>query len=285
MSIIDDAILFRFEDTADATDISGNTVSGNPQPSLGYDYVPGHVGTGKAISFTHADGHIPLANSSELLELGANFSIAGWIYIPDPHIRSTPENAADHSILFSNADSYGNWTSIAGLFFSVCNSPSGVPEMALPGRSVHLFTGAGAYVPTYAWAWTSFSTPQDSFPFNQWVHISVVVEGADTHSWLPKVYINGQQQTLIQRSNQPAIKPFTWSSDENCVQIGGVNRVSDPDNGTQVGSGECKFDEIGIWKRGLSELEIQSLYNMDYLQLSSPGSDAVRLRIISKGVN
>lgn len=280
MSIIDDAILFRFEDTADATDTSGNTISGNPQPPLGYDYVPGHVGAGKAIGFTHADSHILLTNSSDLLDLGNNFSVAGWVYIPDPHIRSTPENANDHSILFSNADSYGNWTTISGLFFSICNDPNGIPEMALPGRSVHFFTGAGAYVPTYAWAWTSFSTSYDSFPFNQWVHLAVVVEGSDTYSWLPKIYINGQQQALVQRSNQPAIKPFTWSSTEDCVQIGGLNRVSDPDNSGQVGSGECSFDEIGIWKAALSSEDIQALYNMEYLNLPN----IIRLRLISGGI-
>jgi hypothetical protein len=247
---------YKFEDNADDSGVSGL----HGTASAGCNYVTGKSGMGNALHQTTADAHVALRNS-EVLNLGPDFTVAAWIYVPSVQAATDPvDNPWNDVSVFANADSFGNWTYVAGINLSV-SKPGYSSGWGLHSNALALYTGCGQGNGIYSWAYYAVSTPANSFPYDEWVHVAVTFAGSDQAGWggNEKLYINGQVQVLSSRTNQPVQNPMEWTSNVLAANLGAGWRASQPE--AMGGSGEIKYDEVAIWKRELSESEIADLYN------------------------
>ena len=92
-----------------------------------------------------------------------------------------------------------------------------------------------------------FWSPQNSFPNNNWIMITVVISAnGNVYQYLNSNLVYSVMGTT---SFSPCNNPFS------SLRIGGPHWNNDP---------ECfngKIDDIGIWNRALTQCEIQDLYN------------------------
>jgi hypothetical protein len=250
------AAYYKFENNADDSGVS----SLNGTESAGCAFVTGKSGMGQALHQTTAADSVALPHD-DLANLGSDFTVAAWIYIPSVQSATdSVDNPHNDIAIFSNVDSYGDWTYIAGVILAVPH-PGYAGGWGLPSNCLALYSGVGQGNGIYSWAWYAVASPQDSFPYDEWVHVALTFTGSDQAGWggNEKLYINGQLQSLTSRTSQPAQNPMEWASNNLAVHLGASHRVSQPR--AHAGSGELKYDEIAIWKRELSGAEIADLYN------------------------
>ena len=251
------AAYYNFDDeTANDSTIGEN----HGTVSAGCVYVNGKTGLGKALHQTTGDAHVSL-NNPDLMNLGPDFTVAAWVYIPSTQAATDPvDNPYNDISIFCNTDSFGDWTYITGFNLTV-PKPGYAGGWGMPSNCVAFYSGVGQGNGIYSWSWYAVASPQNSFPYDEWVHVALTFSGADQASWggNEKLFINGQLQALTSRTNQPAQNAMEWTADPLNVNLGAALRTSHPL--PMAGSGELKYDEIAIWKRELSEAEITSLYN------------------------
>tara|TARA_Y100001938_G_scaffold73827_1_gene102264 strand:+ start:5285 stop:6706 length:1422 start_codon:yes stop_codon:yes gene_type:complete len=229
-------------------------------PSADCSYVDGKSGLGKAIHQTTADAHVSL-NNADLMNLGPDFTVSAWIYVPSVQSATDAvDNPYNDIAIFTNIDSYGDWTYLDGFILAV-PKPGYAGGWGLPSNCLALYSGIGQGNGIYSWAYYAVASPQDSFPFDEWVHVALTFSGSDQANWggNEKLFINGQLQSLTPRTNQPAQNAMEWTSDPLNVLLGASLRTNHPK--PLAGSGELMYDEVAIWKRELSESEISDLYN------------------------
>lgn len=249
------AAYYKFEGNANDSSISSN----NGSASAGCAYVSGKDGLGTAIHQTSDSAHVSL-NNPEIMNLGPNYTVAAWVYVPSVQVPVGLENPYNDVSVFCNTDSYGDWTYVAGINLVVAK-PGYAGGWSMPSNCLALYSGVGQGNGIYDWAWFAVGTPENSFPYDQWVHIAVTASGTDQPGWGAsiKLFINGQSQVLSERSNQPSQNAMEWTSDPLNVNLGAALRSSHPL--PMATSGEIMYDEIAIWKRELSESEVLNLYN------------------------
>ena len=250
------AAYYKFEDNANDSGIAEN----HGTASAGCNYVAGKAGLGQALHQTTADAHVSL-NNPDLMNLGPDFTVAAWVYVPSVQsVTDSVDNPYNDIAIFTNVDSYGDWTYLDGFIFAV-PKPGYAGGWGLPSNCLALYSGIGQGNGIYSWAYYAVASPQNSFPFDEWVHVALTFSGSDQANWggNEKLFINGQLQALTPRTSQPAQNAMEWTSDPLNVLLGASLRTSHPK--PLAGSGELKYDEIAIWKRELSESEIADLYN------------------------
>jgi hypothetical protein len=250
------AAYYKFEDNADDSGVAEN----HGTASAGCVYVAGKSGLGSALHQTVDSAHVAL-NNPDLMNLGANFTVAAWVYIPSSQTVTGLENPWNDISVFGNIDAYGDWTYISGFNLAV-GKPGYAGGWSMPSNSLNFYSGCGQGNGIYSWSWFAVGTPQNSFPYDEWVHIAVTANSVDQAAWGSniKLFINGQSQTLDPRSDQPTQNPMEWPTNPLTTNLGATWRITHPD--PMATSGELKYDEIAIWKRELSESEISDLYNL-----------------------
>ena len=195
------------------------------------------------------------------MNLGPDFTVSAWIYVPSVQSATDAvDNPYNDIAIFANVDSYGDWTYLDGFMLAV-PKPGYAGGWGLPSNCLAFYSGIGQGNGIYSWAWYAVASPQDSFPYDEWVHVALTFSGSDQANWggNEKLFINGQLQSLTPRTSQPAQNAMEWTSDPLNVLLGATLRTNHPK--PLAGSGELMYDEVAIWKRELSESEISDLYN------------------------
>jgi hypothetical protein len=249
---------YKFENNTDDSGVgSGSSLA---SASAGCVYVAGKSGMGQALHQTSNTAHVAL-NNPDLVNLGADHTIAAWIYVPSAQTVSGNPNPYGDIWVFSNVDSTVEWGPLKGVHLGV-NHPGYGSGWGMSTNSVKMMSGVGQGQGIYDFAWYVKGTPQDSFPFDEWVHIAYTIHSSDQAAWGSniKLFINGQLQSTVERTSQPNQNAMLWSEDADVVMLGGAWEKNRPGM-VPYYSGELMYDEIAIWERELSESEIADLYN------------------------
>ena len=249
---------YKFENNTDDSGVGAG--SSLASASAGCAYVAGKSGMGQALHQTSNTAHVAL-NNPDLVNLGVDHTIAAWIYVPSAQTVSGNPNPFGDIWVFSNVDSTVDWGPLKGVHLGV-NHPGYGSGWGMSTNSVKMMSGVGQGQGIYDFAWYVKGTPQDSFPFDEWVHIAYTIHSSDQAAWGSniKLFINGQLQSTVERTSQPNQNAMLWTEDPDVVLLGGAWEKNRPGM-VPYYSGELMYDEIAIWERELSESEIADLYN------------------------
>tara|TARA_R110002074_G_scaffold345436_4_gene515857 strand:+ start:2074 stop:3504 length:1431 start_codon:yes stop_codon:yes gene_type:complete len=249
---------YKFENNTDDSGVGAG--SSLAVASAGCTYTAGKSGMGQALHQTSNAAHVAL-NNPDLVNLGADHTIAAWIYVPSAQTPSGNPNPYGDIWVFSNIDSTVEWGPLKGVHLGV-NHPGYGSAWGMSTNSVKMMSGVGQGQGIYDYAWYAKGSPQDSFSFDEWVHIAYTIHSSDQAAWGSniKLFINGQLQSTVERTNQPNQNAMLWTEDSDVVLLGSAWEKNRPGT-TQYYSGELMYDEIAIWERELSESEITDLYN------------------------
>lgn len=248
------AAYYKFN--GNANDSSNDAV--HATASSGVVWQSGKLGQGSAFVDSTA---VIETNNSNLLDLGPNWTISAWVYVPSSQAFSGDNNSQNNMIIFSNADQYGDWTYMSGVRIMIPKPGYLGGDYLNQPNSLAFESGCGTGNGIYSFAWYASATGTDSFPYDQWVHIAVTMRDQDQPGWggNEKLYINGTSMPINPRVNQPVQNPQVWATPPEVVRIGGWWAKSQPY--APHNAGDMDFDELAIWKRELSEAEIATLYN------------------------
>jgi len=249
------AAYYKFENNAN--DSGNSAVHGTA--SAGVLYESGKLGT--AADFSDVTSVIEL-NNANVLDLGPDWTVAGWVYIPSSQAHGGTNNSLNDVHLFSNSDQYGQWTYLAGILIMVPKPGYTGGDFLNQPNSLALLASCGSGNGIYSAAWYASATGANTFPYDEWVHFAVTMNGCDVAGWggNERLYINGQSMGPNGRAGQPVQNPFEWGSNVASTRIGGVYHVSYAGR-TPAYAGDVKFDEMAIWKRELTAAEMLELYN------------------------
>jgi hypothetical protein len=178
-------------------------------------------------NFQSSGPHVEVAHQSEIDVGTGDFSIDAWVKIP----------ATSSAYAFPILDKldYSSQTSGTGYALSVLTYGG-------PGGLVRLFMGAGGPIAQY------LSAPSPSvIPFNTWSHVAVTVSRS---AGTVTLYINGNAVPL---SSPP---PMPAGSISNTLPLF-IGEIREPGKF----QAETFVDELQLFKRALSPLDIQSIFN------------------------
>lgn len=220
--------LWRGEDNAqDELDAHPGIAS----PSL--VYAPGKVG--RSFSFDGASG-VEVA-TDPAFDLPA-FTFEAWVH---PVLLD-----GDVDIIASKEASGGGFDQIQ-FELGIRGPQSLAPPGTIPTGNLAYFIGGVTGLPNEYGGWSDGGAP---VPLNEWSHVAITV---DNGSGIVRTYVNGQ----LSRS---ALFSGTVPHIDATVRLG--MRAPSPASGTGFNGG---IDEVAVYGRALSGLEISSVFNADVL--------------------
>jgi hypothetical protein len=189
---------------------------------------------GQALQFDGSNDYVDLLSPASLDNIPVK-TVSAWIYP-----KTVGQNNNGY-ILHKSANTGFGWS------FNICSQGDGDGHCQgeVLDRSLvwsHSFT-------TQTGTWM---TPNNSITLNQWQHVLVVYDRTSIAND-PRIYINGVQQTLLERTS-PSGSPRDESANKLILGNGDYPFFDITFDGT--------IDDVRIYNRALSQDEIKRLYKI-----------------------
>lgn len=211
---------------------SKKTVRTNEKPKL----VSGKKGKGVAFKSGYDEVYL---DNIDVFEIEDAFTVSAWIH------PSTVEMGKTQQIIGNSGNKNQDWR---GWDFFIDDA------LHLNARLIHKLPTDLAHI-----------VSAQTIPLNKWTHVAFRFKGNSAIEDLD-LFINGEKldQAIrsgkIERSIHP-IGPPDYTPDKRPLVVGKAYQAFTGNNGIFVGGA---IDEIKIYERALSELEIQTIHNPDF---------------------
>ncbi|MGQ0529472.1 MAG: Calx-beta domain-containing protein, partial [Panacagrimonas sp.] len=220
--------LIHWQGAEDNLDDLAGFYNGNPD-NTGVSFIDGQVGRG--LTFDGSDDQVVVDISlAEQMEVRNNFTFEFWAR-PDGETADCSEGASQNCAGVVQRFAIGHQVGPD----TAEGSSAGV-GVAVGTNAICVSEHASFHVPCLA----RYEPPQ---PFDDWIHIAAVMENKQ-----PRIYVNG----VLVRTGVTSTKTFNFAS---FFRIGNVGVAGIPN------AYRGDLDEISVYKRVLTDVEIQQIFD------------------------